>query len=1209
MLAEIFRFELRYQFRQPVFWVSSFFFFLLTFFAVSTDAIVLGGSIGKIHRNAPFVIMQLMLVMSLLGIFVVTAFVAGTVLRDYDHRTQAMFFSTPMKKRDYLLGRFFGSLTAALALFGIVALAIWLGSLMPWLEAERVGPFDWKPYAFALGVLVAPNLLLSGSLFFALATWTRNLMYTYVGVVALFVGYMVAGVLSQDVQQDEMSVILDPFGSGAFTYLTKYWTVAERNSQILPLSEPLVLNRLLWIGVGLLIFGLAYWRFRFTVRERKAKKDKKNRSRESVQELSVSRPLDTYDVHAPQRFDWRTAVAQLGRQTRFEVGTIAKSLAFPIILAFGVLNIVGNSFAVDQLFGTPVYPVTHLMINILQGAFLFVLIVITFYSGEVVWRERSHRMHEVQDALPVPHWAQWGGKMAALAFVLFTLLAVSILTSVAIQAARGYQDFEWSLYVQGIFGVVGIPFLLAMVLALFLQVVSGNKYLGFLLMILYFISGPVLSALDLQHNLYQYAGSPPTPYSDMNGYGHFLAGASWYYVYWSLFAIVLLVLVHLFWIRGSEEGFRRRLTIARRRLKGPAAGVLAAAGVAFVAVGSFIYYNTNVLNDYLPNDVQEERQARFEKLYRQYIDLPQPKITGVYAEVDIYPDERDVMIRGHYRVQNKTSEAISQLHLTVAPDVTIRELSFPGARSTLEDDELGYFIYDLEDPMEPGETRELTYDLAVLRDGFVNHSPDTRIVENGTFFNSQHFFPHIGYAGGGELVDPNTRREYGLPPVQRLPDLDDADARQANALSSESDWLDFETIVSTRADQIALAPGYLVRQWEENGRRYFHYEMDAPILGFWAYLSADWEVARDRWNDVDIEIYYDAKHPYNVERMIDGVKASLDYFTENFGPYQHRQVRILEFPRYARFAQSFPNTIPFSESIGFIARLDDPQDIDYVFYVTAHEVAHQWWGHQVVGGNVQGSTMLIETLSQYSALMVMKREYGEEHMRKFLKYELDSYLRGRGGELVEELPLFRVENQPYIHYRKGSLVMYALQDAVGEGRLNQALTDFVADMKFQEPPYTYTRDFLDYVEAITPPEQRPFVDDLFRHITLYDNRAQEALWERRDDGKYVVRLKVSSQKLRADGGGTEETVELGDWMDVGVFGAPGEDTPKEGKVLAVERRKVTEPETVFELVVDEEPRQAGIDPFNKLIDRNPEDNLTRVSEAQSEQGLSQIGSL
>jgi aminopeptidase N len=76
-----------------------------------------------------------------------------------------------------------------------------------------------------------------------------------------------------------------------------------------------------------------------------------------------------------------------------------------------------------------------------------------------------------------------------------------------------------------------------------------------------------------------------------------------------------------------------------------------------------------------------------------------------------------------------------------------------------------------------------------------------------------------------------------------------------------------------------------------------------------------------------------------------------------------------------------------------------------VTYITAHELAHQYWGHQIAGADMQGSTLLVETLSQYSALMVMKKIHGEEQIRRFLKYELDDYLRSRGGEIVEELPL------------------------------------------------------------------------------------------------------------------------------------------------------------------------------------------------------------
>ena len=196
MFREIASFEIRYHLRQPVFWVAFAFFFLITFLATSTDAVVIGGALGKINRNAPFVIMQMMLIMSIIGVFFTTAFVASPVLRDIEHRTQGMFFSTPLKKRDYLLGRFTGAYVISLALFVSVALGIFLGSSMPWIEPERVGPVLWQPYLFSLAVLVAPNLLLTGALFFSIATWTRSMLWTYVGVLAMFVAYGVAGALA-----------------------------------------------------------------------------------------------------------------------------------------------------------------------------------------------------------------------------------------------------------------------------------------------------------------------------------------------------------------------------------------------------------------------------------------------------------------------------------------------------------------------------------------------------------------------------------------------------------------------------------------------------------------------------------------------------------------------------------------------------------------------------------------------------------------------------------------------------------------------------------------------------------------------------------------------------------------------------------------------------------------------------------------------------
>jgi len=366
-----------------------------------------------------------------------------------------------------------------------------------------------------------------------------------------------------------------------------------------------------------------------------------------------------------------------------------------------------------------------------------------------------------------------------------------------------------------------------------------------------------------------------------------------------------------------------------------------------------------------------------------------------------------------------------------------------------------------------------------------------------------------------------------------------------------------------------------------------------PILGFWAYLSARYQVKRDQWNGIPIEIYYDAKHPYNVDRMIYSVKKSLDYFTKNFGPYQHKQVRILEFPRYARFAQSFPNTIPFSESIGFIADLRDKDAIDFVFYVTAHEVAHQWWGHQVSGANVQGSTMLIESMAQYSALMVMEKEYGQAQMRRFLKFELDRYLSGRGGELVAEMPLMLVENQQYIHYRKGSVAMYALRDAIGEANVNRALASFIAQHKFEQPPYTTAAALVQEFRKVAPPDKQELITGLFERIELYDNKTTSAEWTKLPNGKYHVTVTVEAKKLRSNGAGDEKPVPIDDWIDLGILGDGGKSKTHDDKVLFLEKRHLTQPTTTFEATVDQEPTRAGIDPFNKLIDRQPEDNTKK----------------
>jgi len=519
---------------------------------------------------------------------------------------------------------------------------------------------------------------------------------------------------------------------------------------------------------------------------------------------------------------------------------------------------------------------------------------------------------------------------------------------------------------------------------------------------------------------------------------------------------------------------------------------------------------------------------------------------------------------------------------------------------------------DLDTPMQPGDTRTLSFEVARENPGFRNQGNGSSVVWNGSFINNSESMPWIGFNRGQILQGRAVRRRHDLEPIDRLPELEDDEAARQNYIRGDSDWVTFETTVSTSADQIAVAPGYLQREWEEDGRRYFHYVMDTPILNFFSYLSARYTVVEEEWNGVTLQVFHHEAHDYNVVRMIEAMKDSIEYFSAEFSPFQHRQMRILEFPNFfGRFAQSFPNTVPYSEGIGFIADNTDPDDIDYVYYVAAHETAHQWWAHQVMSGNTQGGTMLVETFAQYSALMLMEQEFGEHHIRRFLKYELDNYLSGRGSEQLEELPLYRVENQQYIHYNKGSVVMYALKDYLGEETVNRVLSRLIRETAYRDDPYPRSSDFLRILREEAGSGHEVLIQDLFEKIVLFDLRATDLEVTERSDGRFDVTLTVEARKLEADGDGAETEVPLDYMIDIGVFTEhPDDVTEGSDHVLVLEKHQVHDGENIFEFIVDEAPAVAGIDPYNKLIDRNSDDNLRRAgaaSSAQSVQGDDELG--
>lgn len=1195
MLKNITGFELKYQIPSPLFVAVFAIFFLLTFGGVTIDQVQVG-STSAVNVNSPHAITMNLLIWSIFGMFIPTAFLVSGILRDAAYKTEELFYSSPVKERDYLIGRFVGGFIATALVFVSVPLAFIIGSVMPWLDPDSVGPMVWNHYFYTYFTLAIPNLLISGMIFFTVANFTRSNVATYTALVALLVAYFTGLALLNQPEWRTMVALADPFGINAYGEMVRYWTPAELNTQVVPFEGVFLQNRIIWTSVALGLFLLNLLTFSFRKRASfLVRLFHRKRKPEASTGLFVPREISipVSSPHLELGSQWR----QFGARVWFEVKGVVKNVAFWILLALGILNSIGGLLSLGAFYGTEVYPVTRVMIDVLQGSFSIIpMIVVIYYGAELVWRERNEGFSEIVDATPVPNWAFVFSKYVAMNVVLIGLFGVSILTAMGVQLIKGYTNLEIEQYVIRLLIDFGIPFMMIAALSLFAQVITNNKWIGMLIMVVFIISQLVLTNMGYEHNLYQFGGSPGAPYSDMNGYGHFLGISLWFYLYWGFVSVLLLVVSYLLWNRGSLRSLVGRLRALPTSLTKATASIALVCILGAGIVGSWIFYNTNVLNDYVTQQDIEKQTALYETRYEHLADVPQPKVTNVVIDVDIFPYERRYEARGEYKITNITDVEIGTVYMGYNPGTTIRSQAFEGASLSDSDEDLRFYTFELEDAMQPGEVRTFTFEVAQLNPGFRNSGNGSSARYNGTFFNNGEAMPGVGYNDQAILIDPQARRRQDLEPADRAPKLEIEDNWYIGAFGKGADFVSFKTTVSTVEDQIAIAPGYLNREWTENGRRYFEYEMDSPIFNFYAWLSGEYEVARDDWKGLPLEIYYHPGHEYNLDVMMKGMKDSLEYFSKNFSPYQHRQARIIEFPAYANFAQSFSNTIPYSEGIGFIADLRDPEDIDVVYYVTAHEIAHQWWAHQAVPANVQGAAMPSESFSQYSALMVMEKEYGPNHMRRFLKYELDNYLTQRGGEIIEEMPLYKVENQQYIHYQKGSLVMYALKDYMGEETVNRVLAKLLDERAFSADPFTTSLDFIRILRAEVGPEWEYLISDLFEKIVLFDFEVKEADARKLEDGTWEVTMDIEAHMYEADGQGAQTEVPLDYWVDVGIF---TKDLNKtfEGSdhVLKLEKHQINETEMTFTFVVGEEPLYVGIDPYNKLIDRNSDNNLKKIS--------------
>jgi hypothetical protein len=404
---------------------------------------------------------------------------------------------------------------------------------------------------------------------------------------------------------------------------------------------------------------------------------------------------------------------------------------------------------------------------------------------------------------------------------------------------------------------------------------------------------------------------------------------------------------------------------------------------------------------------------------------------------------------------NDRAAAIESIHLATAAQVDTRALSFDRRIAhVVEDKELSYRIYTLEQPLRPGETVQLTFEVHFAAHGFRNSGAEAFVVANGTYFTNLDWLSAIGYQSNRELNAPGARRQHGLAPRPAVPSLDDAEARRVRV---GGDSINFEAVVGTSGDQVAVAPGVLRRTWTEGGRRYFHYLTDVPINNQYGVFSAKYALHEEQWIPstlrepqgrpeqsrgaagsgpaVAIQIFHDPRHAENLTRMVRAVRASLSYHTERFGPYPHSYIKLIENPTRGMGVRTEAATVEYGERFSSLVPGDGPQGHDPVFAVVAHGVAREWWGMQVAPADVEGAGLLGVTLETYSAMRVVEETLGSEHLLRYLGSMRRAYSAPRTRAAP---PLLRATGS-FAFSRKGPFALYAMREYIGKERVDDAL--------------------------------------------------------------------------------------------------------------------------------------------------------------------------
>jgi ABC-2 type transport system permease protein len=809
---------------------------------------------------------------------------------------------------------------------------------------------------------------------------------------------------------------------------------------------------------------------------------------------------------------------------------IVFSWPFVSILVAGFLLVYFQQVNMNPMYGFELLPTTERMLRVPMFIFSFVLNLLTFlYMGVLLYRASLSRMDALIDTVPQPDWVLLLSRLWAVFRMQFLLLTLIALGGLITQAIKGYYHFELWHYAFELYILQLVHFMIWACLAMFVHTLFKNMYLSFFLLLLTPLAATGLNEVGkfmnwsfLSENILQFNAVPGFvvgfDYSAFDQYGSTLAVFFAFKAYWLALAIIFLLLALLWWKRGLTFSWAERWSVVKSRYQGALAHWTIIALVVFLSLGSTLYYQTHDVDPISFTQEDEEAiSAHNEKNYGHLVQTIQPKLVSADIQLNLYPESRDYQANGQLFFVNKVAQAIDTILVARSfKEITTYEIS--QAHRILSKDSLMHFdVLLLDESLKTGDTLRLDFSMRNYPNTLLHNN--SRVRTNGTFILAN-ILPQLGVRNAF-LRNPEKRAKYGLG-ERIVPDQLPTDTSLLGYTFADNtmDWIYYNTIISTAADQQAFSMGTLKSSWFEGERRYFHYQSDGPISNTISWMSGRYVKQLDEAAGTTIELYHEATHP-TYEQLLQGLKASLEYCGDHFGKLQFDTVRLVEYPQTAgTYATVNGNLIPYSEAL-FLCDVDHEKNdvFNFPFFVSAHEMAHAWWGHRVDPAHVRGGKLVTEALADYLAIKISEKEFGKERARQILGNFHRLYLSQRASEGKESPLIIAGLEQDYLNYRKGSLAFYALSEYLGEAELNAILAHYERVKRNAPPPYPTSLDLLDTIAAIVPDSLQYVLYDLFETITLYDNSINEVKITPLKNGKYQLDIDFSIRKFRSDTNG------------------------------------------------------------------------------------------